>query len=254
MPSILKRYPTNDSYAAASLEEIIGKDRLTGMRRFAATEFRSGTFLSQPGGKFVFAPLPHIAQIAPLQGMVAGDFDGDGHADIYAVQNSYAPIPLNGHFDGGIIQLLLGDGHGNFSPVSPRDSGLIVSGDAKALVVLDLNGDGLPDFLVSRNNSRTIAFQNNGQPGHKSLRISLRGRGGNPTAVGSRLTLQLSDGTTETSEIYSGGGYSSQSTAACFFGYPESNPPQKLKVRWPSGKESEHTFGNLSPTPVVSEP
>ena len=67
-----------------------------GRQRFAATEFRSGVLLSQPDGTYRFEPLPRIAQISPLQGLVAGDFDGDGHADIYAVQNSYAPIPAVG--------------------------------------------------------------------------------------------------------------------------------------------------------------
>ena len=43
--------------------------------------------MSQADGTYRFEPLPRIAQIAQLQGMVAGDFDGDGHADIFAVQN-----------------------------------------------------------------------------------------------------------------------------------------------------------------------
>ena len=75
--------------------QIFGEDKLAAARRFAATEFRSGVFLSQPDGTYRFEPLPRLAQISPLQGVVAGDFDGDGHADIYAVQNSYAPIAKN---------------------------------------------------------------------------------------------------------------------------------------------------------------
>ncbi|HET7536159.1 MAG TPA: VCBS repeat-containing protein, partial [Candidatus Didemnitutus sp.] len=92
IPAILKRFPRNDAYARATLGEILGEDKLAAAERFAATEFRSGVFLSQPGGTYRFEPLPRIAQIAPIEGLVAGDFDGDGHADICAVQNSYAPI------------------------------------------------------------------------------------------------------------------------------------------------------------------
>jgi len=104
IPSVLKRYPKFDLYGRATLGEILGEDKLARAQRFAATEFRSGVFLSQPDGTFRFEPLPRIAQIAPFQGLVAGDFDGDGHADIYAVQNSYAPIPYVGRFDGGLGQ------------------------------------------------------------------------------------------------------------------------------------------------------
>ena len=103
-----------------------------------------------------------IAQIAPLQGIVTGDFDVDGYADIYAVQNSYAPIPAVGRFDGGLSQLLRGDGRGHFTLVPVAESGLIVPGDAKAVAVLDLNHEGGPDFVVTRNNATTLVFQNNG--------------------------------------------------------------------------------------------
>jgi hypothetical protein len=162
IPSILKRYPKNNAYARATLGEILGEDKLAAAQRFAVTELRSGIFLSQPDGRFHFEPLPRLAQIAPLGGIVAGDFDGDGHADIYAVQNSFAPIPAVGRFDGGLSQLLCGDGRGHFIQISPAESGLIVPGDAKAVAVLDLNHDGRPDFLVTRNNATTLAFQNNG--------------------------------------------------------------------------------------------
>jgi hypothetical protein len=253
-PSILKRYPWADNYASATLPQIFGEDKLAAARRFAATEFRSGVFLSQPDGTYRFEPLPRIAQISPLQGLVAGDFDGDGHADIYAVQNSYAPIPSVGRFDGGLSQLLRGDGHGHFTPVPPVESGLIVPGDAKALAVLDLDRNGWPGFLVTRNNSTTLAFRNRGVAGRHSLRIQLRGPAGNPGAVGARIALELADGSTETAEVYAGSGYYSESTAACFFGFPEANPPKKIRVRWPSGATSEHAVPSGSAGLTLSPP
>jgi len=163
IPSILQRFPRNDFYARATLGEILGEAKLAAAQRFAATELRSGVFLSQPDGRFRFEPLPFMAQISPWQGVVAGDFDHDGKADLYAVQNSYAPSPVVGRFDGGLSQLLRGDGLGHFVPVPPAESGLLVPGDAKAVVVLDLDNDGRPDFLVSRNNDTTLAYRNKGK-------------------------------------------------------------------------------------------
>jgi hypothetical protein len=254
IPSILKRFPKIEAYARATLGEILGEDQLAKARRFAATEFRSGVFLSQPDGTYRFEPLTRLMQIAPLQGMVAGDFDGDGCADIYAVQNSYAPIPAVGRFDGGLSQLLRGDGHGHFTPVPPAASNLLVPGDAKALAVLDLDHDGWPDFLVTRNNDTTLAFRNNGVAGHKSLRIVLHGPAGNPAAVGARITVELTDGLSQTSEVYAGSGYYSQSTAAGFFGYPEANPPKQIRVRWPSGITTVHDRLPMTSTLVLSAP
>jgi hypothetical protein len=254
IPSILKRYVRTAYYARATLGEILGDDKLAQARRFAATELRSGVFLSQPDGSYRFEPLPRMAQISPLQGVVAGDFEGEGHADIYAVQNSYAPIASVGRFDGGLSQLLRGDGHGKFEPVPPAESGLVVPGDAKALAVLDLDQDGWPDFLVTRNNDTQLAFHNNGAAGRRSLRILLRGAAGNPTAVGARITVVLADGSAQTAEVYAGSGCYSQSAAACFFGYREGAPPRRILVRWPSGLTTEHEFPAGSSTLSLSAP
>ncbi len=240
IPSILKRYPRNDYYARATLSEILGADKLAGARRFAATELRSGVFLSHADGTYRFEPLPRIAQIAPIQGLAAGDFDGDGHADIYAVQNSYSPIPSVGRFDGGLGQMLRGDGRGGFAPMPLASSGLVVPGDAKALAVIDLDQDGWPDFLVTRNDNTTLAFRNGGVGGRRSMSILLRGPVGNPTAVGARITVKMRDGSTQMAEVYGGSGYYAQSSAACFFGFVDTNEPRQVVVRWPMGSSSTH--------------
>ena len=238
IPSILRRFPRNDVYARAPLGEILGEGRLAAADRREATELRSGVFLSQPDGTYRFTPLPRLAQIAPWQGIVAGDFDGDGYADIYAVQNSYAPVPAVGRFDGGLSQLLRGDGRGGFTPVPSVESGLVVPRDAKALATFDLDHDGWPDFVVTRNNDTMLVFRRRPVPGRRSFAVALRGAPGNPTAVGARITVELTDGTTQTTEVYAGSGCYSQSGASPMFGYPANHPPRAIRVMWPSGARS----------------
>ena len=240
IPPVLERFPRNNDYARASLEEILGRDTLDRAERFSVTEARSLVFISQPDGTWRPAPLPRIVQIAPIQGVVTGDIDGDGHADILAVQNSFAPDPSIGRFDGGLSQLLLGDGKGGFTAVPPIESGLVIPGDAKALLIGDIDGDGRPDILASRNNATTLAFRNLGKAGKQSVRVTLKGKPGNPTGIGARVTLELADGTIQTGEIQGGSGLYSQSAAACFFGVPETNPPREIRIRWPSGQSSTH--------------
>jgi hypothetical protein len=254
IPQILKRYRRNDYYARATLGEILGEDRLAAAQRFAATELRSGVFLSQPDGTHRFEPLPRIAQVSPIQGLAAGDFDGDGRADIYAVQNSYSPVPSVGRFDGGLSQLLRGDGRGGFLAVPPAESGLVVPGDAKGLAVADLDHDGWPDFLVTRNNGATLALRNAGIAGRRSLCVRLRGPAGNPCGVGALVTLDLGDGSAQTGEVYAGSGYYSQSAAACFFGWSDRNPPRRVRVRWPSGALTEQSVSAPAATLVLSAP
>jgi len=256
IPPVLRRYQWNNDYARATLPEILGAERLAAATRLAATELRSGVFLSQPDGHYRFEPWPLIAQIAPADGLVAGDFDGDGHADLYVVQNAYAPAPAIGRFDGGLSQLLRGDGRGGLTPVPPAGSGLVVPGDAKALAALDLDGDGWPDFLVSRNGDTTLAFRNRGVAGRHSVRVVLRGRPGNPQALGARVTAEYADGATATAEACAGSGYYSQSSAGLCFGSPDQNPLRCVRVRWPSGAAtvSPEWTGAPPATVEVAEP
>ena len=103
----------------------------------------------------------------------------------------------------------------------------------------DLNEDGWPDFLLTRNNAPSRAYQNQRVAGRKSLQVTLRGRAGNPAAIGARITAEHADGSTQTSEVAAGSGYYSQSSASVFFGSPDANPLRKLRVRWPSGQTTE---------------
>jgi hypothetical protein len=242
IPALGRRFPTAESFARASLDEIFPPAILAAAEKYAVTELRNGVFLSQPDGTFRFTPLPHFAQIAPGHGMEAGDFDGDGCADLLLIGNSYAPIPETGRFDGGLGWLLRGDGAGSFAPLMPAESGFVVPGDARALASFDLNQDGWPDAVATRSNASTLAFLNLKRPARHSFGVVLQGLPGNPTAVGARLTLRLADGSSQVAEIDAGSGYLTHSTSTVFFGYPETNPPARLTVRWPDGRSTDQRF------------
>ena len=171
---------------------------------------------------------------------MAGDFDGDGHADIYAVQNSAAPSPAMGRFDGGLSQLLHGDGLGHFSALPPIESGLIVTGAAKAVAVVDLDDDGWPDFLVTRNDASPMAYRNQGVAGRHSLHVGLRGSAGNRQAIGALVTVEMTDGTTQNAAVAAAEVYVAASTVGCYFGFSDANPPRLVRVRWPDGSSSSH--------------
>ena len=83
-----------------------------------------------------------------------------------------------------------------------------------------------------------MAFTNQAsadRPGRVPLTIRLRGRAGNPTAVGARVEVQFSDGTRHTSEVHAGDGYLSQSSAIQFIPHASDRVPRWLTVRWPNG-------------------
>jgi hypothetical protein len=158
--------------------------------------------------------------------MVALDLSGDGLPDLALVQNSHAPAPSLGRFTGGVGVVMINDGSGGFRALDPQECGLIVPGDAKALVVTDLNRDGWPDLVASRNDQNALAFHHRGVSGHRPLRIVLQGARGNPNGIGARVSLGLADGSILTAHVTAGSGYYSQSTSAVFFSYSSATQPQ----------------------------
>jgi hypothetical protein len=237
-PSLVRKTLTFKAYANASLADLVGELPLRAATRLQVTECQSGVFLSKADGTYGFSPLPRLAQIAPIFGLAAGDFDGDGFADICAVQNSYAPVPETGRMDGGLGQFLRGDGQGGFSAVPVRESRFMVPRDGKALAVVDLEGDGWPDLIATQNNDHTLVFRNRHSAGGNSFAVVLQGSPQNSRGIGARIEVILADGSQQTEEVNAGGGYLSQSSTKRFFGFRTGNPPRTIRVTWPSGQVS----------------
>jgi hypothetical protein len=182
------------------------------------------------------------------------DFDADGFTDVYLVQNSFSPRREIGRWDGGISVLLRGSKDGRLSPAPFAASGLVVSGDAKSAVVTDLNGDTWPDMVVGVNNSEVLAFENQAVPRRRQALIRLQGRAGNPTAVGSQVSVTRDDGVRQTAEVQAGGGYLSQQCCALWFGLGAGPKIDAIEVRWPDGKLTRHQPDSRETTIVITQP
>lgn len=159
MPHLRAKLPNFHAFASKSLEAIYSESRLEKARRFEVTNLQSGIFLSLTSGKYLFSPLPRLAQAFPIYGIVAQDFTGDSTIDLFLIGNSHSPQRETGNMDGGISLLLKGTGDGNFEPISPGISGLVIPGDAKGVAVTDLNNDGHSDIIVTINDGEVMAFE-----------------------------------------------------------------------------------------------
>ncbi|MDQ2863939.1 MAG: FG-GAP-like repeat-containing protein, partial [Bacteroidota bacterium] len=130
------KYPNYKSYANVTMDSLFTKEQLTGALILRANNFNSCYCRNDGGGKFTLIPLPFMAQLSTLNGMIADDFDGDGNLDIAINTNDFGTDLTSGRYDALNGLVLKGDGKGGFTPQSILESGIFIPGDGKALVKL----------------------------------------------------------------------------------------------------------------------
>ncbi len=113
-----------------------------------AYEFRTSFVENRGDGTFALRPLPYAAQLSPVYGILADDFDEDGHQDLLLAGNFHAVKPELGRMDASYGLFLRGDGTGAFTPVATRESGFFVTGQARDLVFVDDAQRGRLIFVV----------------------------------------------------------------------------------------------------------
>jgi hypothetical protein len=134
LPGVRKKFPTYKEFAKADVHQIF--PQMEGAFVAHVNNFRSCYMENKGNGKFELHALPDAAQLAPLDGLVADDFNHDGNLDLAISGNDYGNEVFNGRYDAMNGLVLLGDGKGGFRPQSILQSGLYIPRDGKALVKL----------------------------------------------------------------------------------------------------------------------
>ena len=156
MPGLTARYPKYADYARQTVQDIFG-DGLTAALVKQVDTFASVLARNNGDGSFTLEPLPREAQLAPVYGILARDFDHDGKLDVLLAGNLAGVQPAFGAMMASYGLLLRGDGHGSFTSVRPQDSGCFVPGQARDIQRLRTRRGDL--YIVARNNDRPLFFR-----------------------------------------------------------------------------------------------
>jgi hypothetical protein len=253
IPHLANRFNTFHSFALAELNQVYTPQEMKDSQKFSITELNSGVLLNDGNGQFSFQNLPKIAQVAPCFGIVIEDMNGDSFPDLLLAQNFHHPQVETGRMSGGMSLMLAGLGDGTFKTVWPDKSGVIVPSDAKSVCKADLNGDSLPDILISSNDGPITSYTTNDAVNNTNkIRVILKGQQMNIHAIGAKVTANYSDSSKHLKEVKAGAGYLSQSTPHLFFGANDKTI-RSFKVRWPDGKVTDHKFDGKSRVITLSK-
>ncbi len=160
IPSIKKRFPTYHDYASHPFEELFTADERNHAFVREVRQMASCYLENRGNFAFVVRPLPIQAQMAPVYGLLSGEFTGDGHLDLLLAGNFYGTETIGGQQDAGKGLLLTGSGNaGNKLPFSVApDAGLNLDGDVKSIAALR-RADGSVWWLVASNNGPLRVWQ-----------------------------------------------------------------------------------------------
>ena len=156
-PGLALRFPTNESFAKATISDVYTQKVLDKSLHLQAETFASCYFENQGNDKFVMHKLPNEAQLSAINDFIIDDFDSDGNIDILAAGNLYNMEVVTPRNDGGIGVFLKGDGKGHFTAVPYESSGFFAPGDVKSLALVHLNNKD-KYILVGNNNARLRFF------------------------------------------------------------------------------------------------
>ncbi|QIP17527.1 VCBS repeat-containing protein [Spirosoma aureum] len=156
MPSIInKRFTDYVSFAGQTLDNILKDDDLKGAEEYSVNQFAS-IYLENQNGRFVIHELPMMAQVSKLFALQAIDIDNDGDLDVLGGGNFYGVSMYQGRYDASYGLVLINDGKGNFTALSPVDSGFLLNGEIRdirpiqtpkgLLIAVARNGMGIQLF------------------------------------------------------------------------------------------------------------
>ncbi len=170
------------------------------------------------------------------------DLDNDGLLDI---------VGVNGHVENSVHEvqpnvtyaepplLFRGLGKGRFADVTSqagREFTEPVVG--RGLAVADLDGDGLPDLVMTTNGGPPCIFHNVTRTSAKVVELLLGMKTRNRQAIGARVASTVA-GRTRVDEVSGGDGYLSASERTIRIGLGASPRADLVKVRWPDGTTAE---------------
>jgi hypothetical protein len=154
IPAIKNKFKNYEAFSVATLEDVYTKDDLEKSLHYQIKSFASIYLENKPDG-FEFHALPNFAQISSINKILVEDYNKDGHMDAIIVGNLHASEVETPRSDAGVGLLLHGNGKGEFTPVTARESGLLVSGDVKDMMKININGK---DYLVAAKNQDALQF------------------------------------------------------------------------------------------------
>lgn len=151
------RYVKYAEFGAATFEELLQTD-LDKKDHLKIYHLATSFIENKGNGQFEIHELPLDAQTAPIQDILIDDINKDKYLDILLVGNDYTAEKNGGWYDAFNGLCLIGNGRGDFEPLSTAESGFYVPNDGRSIVKLK-NENDQQQLLIGQNKSAFKLFE-----------------------------------------------------------------------------------------------
>lgn len=166
-------------------------------------------------------------------GAVFLDLENDGDADLFIANGDAFTL------EGTKPLLLENDGAARFAEASTRGGRFFEQQiNGRGAAVADFDNDGRLDVVVTALADRAFVLRNRSASGHHWLKLSLEGTRSNRDGFGTLITV-TAGGRTWKAEAMCPTGFLMQGDQRVHLGLGGAPKVDRLRLRWPSGREQE---------------
>ena len=157
LPYLKKKFPTYKSYAGKTIDQVFTAEELHHATQLEVQQSQSCVFYNDGKGNFRMKPLPLMAQISSVFGLLVADLNDDGINDIFLAGNFYGLKPEIGRLDASYGVTLLGSKQSYFTYIPPAQSGLFIRGEVRDVEQVNTSKGNY--ILIARNDDSLQIFK-----------------------------------------------------------------------------------------------
>lgn len=156
LPVIKKRYVKHSNYAGRTIDELFTTEQMQGVVKKVVYTPATSVLINNGNFSFNLQALPMEAQLSPVYGTLAMDYNNDNQKDLLLTGNFFDVLPEIGRYDSNYGLVLKGQ-KGTYTRVAPFESGFRVSGQVRKMqLVRGANGQQM--VVLAKNNDKAQLF------------------------------------------------------------------------------------------------
>jgi len=157
IPQLKKNFLHYSDYAGKTIDQIFTKEQLSKAAVLSVEQTQTCAFINDGNGNFNMQPMPVMAQLSPVFGMLATDLNNDGIQDLFLAGNFYGVKPQTGRFDANYGCTFLQNAQHHFNYIYPAQSGLFIRGEARDVQEIKTASGNY--IIVAMNNAPLYLFK-----------------------------------------------------------------------------------------------